>query len=243
MTDHDDDSPFKRKGFIFGAVLFVGLFLAAVLIGLTSSRGGGDPEPTPVATSSPTPDTAAQPAKGDKSVCGLAGYEESGTLDAAPETTWAFVGTMAAPSSDTAGPGVTGNDGVRSCYAHTVEGALTATANVWAMGSDARLGKLVTEQLTVEGPGRDAALARQATSSGTGLQAQIVGFKVLSYTASDATVDVAFRLTNGQIIGAAIALRWDGGDWKVLLTDQGDVPYDPVMLSSLGGYIPWAAAE
>jgi hypothetical protein len=243
MTDHNEDSPFKRKGFIFGAVLFVVLFLAAAVIGLTSSRGGGDAEPAPLVTSTPTSDAAVQPSKDDKSVCGLPGYGETGTLTAAPEATWTFVGTMAAPSSDQAGPGMTGSDGVRSCYAHTVEGALTAAANMWAMGSDARLGKLVTQQLTVEGPGRDAALARESTGSGNGLQAQIAGFKVLSYSASDATIDVAFRLTDGQLASSAIALRWDEGDWRVLLTDEGDVPYDAVRLTSLGSYIPWAGGE
>jgi hypothetical protein len=241
MTDYEEDSPFKRKGFIFGAVLFVLLFLAAAVIGLTSSWGGGDKGPAPVATSA-SPDVPTVFAE-NESVCGLPGYEESGTLAGAPEATWTFVGTMAAPGGGQAGPGVTSDEGVRSCYAHTVEGALTAAANMWAMGSDARLGKLVTQQLTVEGPGRDAALARESTGSGNGLQAQIAGFKVLSYSASDATIDVAFRLTEGQLASSAIALRWDEGDWRVLLTDQGDVPYDAVRLTSLGSYIPWAGAK
>ncbi len=134
MTDHDDDNPFKKKGFIFGAVLFVALFLAAAVLGLTSSRGGGAGEATPAATSSPA--NAPPISASDKSVCGLPGYEETGTLTAAPATTWTFVGTMAAPGSDQAGPGTISADGVRSCYSHTVDGAVLAVANIWALGSD-----------------------------------------------------------------------------------------------------------
>ncbi len=178
MTDHDDDNPFKKKGFIFGAVLFVALFLAAAVIGLTSSRGGGAGEATPAATSSPA--TAPPISASDKSVCGLPGYEETGTLTAAPATTWTFVGTMAAPGSDQAGPGTISADGVRSCYAHTVDGAVLAVANIWAMGSDARLSKLALDEMTAPGPGRDAAIAANIPKSNTGVSVQIVGMKLLS---------------------------------------------------------------
>ncbi|MDO4070343.1 hypothetical protein QKG08_14915 [Clavibacter michiganensis] len=241
MTDHDDENPFKKKGFIFGAVLFVALFLAATVIGLTSSRGGGDEEATPAATSSPsaTPQVAAS----DKSVCGLPGYEETGTLSAAPATSWTFVGTMAAPGSEQAGPGTIGSDGVRSCYAHTVDGAVLAVANIWAMGSDARLSKLALDEMTAPGPGRDAAIAANIPQSNTGLSVQIVGVKVLSYDGTDATVDVAFRTSTGQLYSFPAPVTWVDGDWKSVLTDDGQPPLRPTALQSLGGYIPWEAAQ
>ncbi|PPF66654.1 hypothetical protein C5E16_11100 [Clavibacter michiganensis] len=241
MTDHDDDSPFKKKGFIFGAVLCVALFLAATVIGLTSSRGGGDEEATPAATSSPsaTPQVAAS----DKSVCGLPGYEETGTLTTAPAASWTFVGTMAAPGSKQAGPGTIGSDGVRSCYAHTVDGAVLAVANIWAMGSDARLSKLALDEMTAPGPGRDAAIAANIPQSNTGLSVQIVGVKVLSYDGRDATIDVAFRTSTGQLYSFPAPVTWVDGDWKSVLTDDGQPPLRPTALQSLGGYIPWEAAQ
>jgi hypothetical protein len=241
MTDHDDDNPFKKKGFIFGAVLFVALFLAATVIGLTSSQGGGDEEATPAATSSPS--AAPQVAASDKSVCGLPGYEETGTLTTAPAASWTFVGTMAAPGSEQAGPGTIGSDGVRSCYAHTVDGAVLAVANIWAMGSDARLSKLALDKMTAPGVGRDAAIAANIPKSNTGVSVQIVGVKVLSYDGADATVDVAFRTSTGQLYSFPAPVTWVDGDWKSVLTDDGQPPLRPSALQSLGGYIPWEAAQ
>jgi hypothetical protein len=241
MTDHDDDNPFKRKGFIFGAVLFVALFLAAAVIGVTSSLGGGDKETAPVATS---PSSAApQIAASDKSVCGLPGYEETGTLDAAPEATWAFVGTIAAPATEQAGPGVIGDDGLRSCYAHTVEGAVLAVANIWAMGSDGRLSALALDKMTAPGPGRDAAMAANIPQANNGLSVQIAGVKLLSYDGKNATVDVAFRTGTGQIASFPSPVTWVDGDWKLVLTDDGQPPLRPAALQSLGGYLPWEAGK
>jgi hypothetical protein len=241
MTDHEEQSPFKTKGFIFGAVLFVLLMLAAPIIGMTSSRGGGDGKATPAATSPPA--DVPQIAAADKSVCGLPGYDESGTLEAAPEATWAFVGTIAAPSTEQAGPGVIGDDGLRSCYAHTVDGAVLAVANIWAMGSDGRLSALTLDKMTEPGPGRDAAMAANIPQANNGLSVQIAGVKLLSYDGKNATVDVAFRTGTGQIASFPSPVTWVDGDWKLVLTDDGQPPLRPAALQSLGGYLPWEAGK
>ncbi|MWV51589.1 hypothetical protein GRS96_20195 (plasmid) [Rathayibacter sp. VKM Ac-2803] len=243
MSNAETRTPFTRKGFIFGAVLVGVLVLAGILIAFTSlGRGGGSTASsaapsTPEPSATPTVDSAAA------SVCGLAGYEESGTLSAAPDTEWTIVGTMAAPGRGDVGPGVTGDDGVRSCYAHTVEGALFATANLWAMGSNASLSRAVTEQLVVPGPGRDAALATEYGTSNNGVSVQIAGFKVLSYTGDRATIDTAFTLNNGTLSSGAQELQWSDGDWKVVLTDDGQPSYRPVALQSLGGYVIWGGVQ
>ena len=244
MSNAEPRNPFTRKGsFIFGAVLVVVLVLAGILVAVTSQgRGGGGTTPsatpsTPVAVATATADAEGA------SACGLAEYEESGTLSAAPETEWTIVGTMAAPERTDVGPGVIGDDGVRSCYAHTVEGALFATANLWAMGTNASLSTPILEQLVVPGPGRDAALATTYGSSNNGVSAQIAGFKVLSYTADRATIDTAFTLNNGTLSSGAQELQWSDGDWKVVLTDDGKPSYRPVALQSLGGYISWAGVQ
>lgn len=242
MDGTEPRNPFTTRGFIFGTAIVGVLALAAVVLAVTSPWADGGGENTPAAIGPTTIATAAVPADA-ASVCGLDGYEESGTLTSPPTAQWSIVGTMVAPGSATAGPGVTDAEGVRSCYAHTVEGAVTASANLWAMGSDARLGQLATEQLTVPGVGRDAAIARETGKSSNGLSAQIAGFKVLSYTGTDATIDIAFKLSNGSLASSAQALRWSEGDWKVLVTDQGTSPYTPVVLQSLGGYVGWAGVE
>jgi hypothetical protein len=232
--------PGSRRGFVFGAIVVGALVLTAVLIALTTQGTGGSAPVAGAPTAAPPhPDADA----GSDSVCGLPGFERAGTLTVVPDTDWVVVGTMAAPSRAVVGPGVVGEDGVRSCYAHTVAGAVFAAANLWAMGSDARLARLAVEQLTVPGPGRDAAIAADTGNGNTGVGVQIAGFKVLSYTGDAATIDIAFRMSTGQLVGFASALEWVGGDWKSVLTDEGKPPYRPVSLVGLGGYVPWAGVQ
>lgn len=236
MSDAEPRNPFTRRGFIFGAIIVGTLFLAAIVIAATALWSGRSH------TASPTPHiTATQTtiAAKEKSVCGLPGYDKTATLTAAPAATWTVVGTMAAPSSGAAGPGLTSNAGVRTCYAHNAEGALFAVANCWAMGSDARLAPLAIAATVAPGVGRDAAIAAQIGQSNTGLSAQIAGFKILSYSGDNATIDTAFQLNNGQLMSFAYAVIWVDGDWKLVLTDDGQPTFRPVVLQSLGGYIPW----
>ncbi|RFA17744.1 hypothetical protein [Subtercola boreus] len=239
MSDAEPRNPFTRRGFIFGAITVGALAAAAILLAFTSTGGGGSQgnavaAPTSVVTVTATADPATA------SVCGLAGFEAAGTLTAAPETKWSIVGIMAAPNSKAAGPGVTDADGVRSCYAHTPTGALFAVANSWAMGSDARLAPLAVAANTAPGPGRDAAMAAQNTRSNSGVSVQIAGFKVLSYSEAEATIDTAFTLNNGTLMSFASTMKWVEGDWKAELTDDGQPPFRPVVLQSLGGYNAWS---
>jgi hypothetical protein len=240
MSDTEQRNPFTSRGFIFGAIIFGILVLAAILLAVTSlDSGGGQGTAVPATTATPTSQASELDADA-ASICGLPGLEESGSLAAAPDAEWTIVGTMAAPSSDDAGPGVVDADGVRSCYAHTVEGAAFAVANLWAMGTDGRLSDLVTERLTVPGAGRDAALARETTQSNTGLSSQIAGVKVLAYDGQNATIDIAFQISDGRLISFPYALSWSEGDWKFVLTDDGLPTFRPVALQSLGGYLPWS---
>ncbi|RFA06429.1 hypothetical protein B7R54_18790 [Subtercola boreus] len=239
MSDAEPRNPFTRKGFIFGAITVGALAGAAVLLAFTSQGGGGD-QNNPVAASTPGVTATATIDPAAASVCGLAGYETAPTLTSAPTTKWSIIGTVAAPNAPDAGPGVTGADGVRSCYSHTSEGALFAIANWWALGTDARIAKAAIEQLAEPGPGRDAALAKTSTSATRGLSAQIAGFKVLSYDGSAVTVDLAWRTNTGQLVSVPAAAVWLDGDWKISSADDGTSPFPPSALQSLGGYTPWA---
>jgi hypothetical protein len=242
MSDTESRNPNTRRGFIFGAIIFGALVLAAILLAITSLGGGGG-QNTPAATASPSARATPEMDADAASVCDLPGYDETGTLTAAPVTNWSIVGTMAAPSSDTAGPGVLEEDGLRSCYAHTVEGALFTVANIWAMGTDGRLYSAIFERQTAPGPGRDAAIEAAIPPSNTGGSVQIVGFRVSSYTADEATIDIAFRSNTNQLLSFPAPVKWVDGDWKSVLTDDGQPPFRPSALQNLGGYIPWAGTE
>jgi hypothetical protein len=238
VDDTEPRNPFTTRGFILGAII-VGLLIVGAIIVSVLPRGedlGAASSPT--ATAAPTPTADATPEGG--SICDLPGIDASGTLSTPPAAEWTIVGTMAAPSTTTTGPGVVDDDGVRSCYAHTIEGALYAVANAWAMGSDARLAPLAIAANTVPGPGRDAAMAADTSRGSGGVSAQIAGFKILNYTDNEATVDIAFQLTNGTLTSFAATVAWSDGDWKGVLTDDGQPLFRPVLLQSLGGYTPWS---
>jgi hypothetical protein len=242
VNDSTSGRPPRRRLIIgiIGALLLVAIVLA---VGIGIGRDGSGGASAPSASASPSSAPRAVPV-GQTSVCGLPGLDSAGaTLITAPATTWTTVGTMLAPSGTQIGPGTTGNDGLRSCYAHTVTGALFAIANIWAMGTDPRLNKALLERQTAAGTGRDVALKADIPTSNTGLRAQIAGFKVTSYTGMTATVDLAFHLNTGELVSLPAPLAWDGRDWKVELADDGSAVFGASSLNSLAGYIPWAGEQ
>lgn len=231
-----------RPGFIAGAALVTALVVAGIVVSLgallggrSGADGGRDGNGAPRAVAS---------AMAGGSVCGLTGMGSPGaTLTEAPVTRWATVGTMAAPSSPTAGPGRKQSDGLRSCYAHTVTGALFAVADFWATGSDPRLYRQIVQQNVAAGPGQAKALSASGAPSNTGMSAQITAFKISSYRPAAATVDVALHTSDGQQVGFPVPLVWQDGDWKVQLADDGTPVFRPTILQTLTGYIPWAGTE
>jgi hypothetical protein len=259
--DQNAQSPFTSPKFVMAAVLIaiiviLGLVLAIVNAtrdddapsGSTSTsptEGTSSPEAEPTAT--PVPPVLTKP--DDVSACGLEALETTGTLTVAPEVEWGLLGTTAVPSSTTAGPGVLGDDGLRACFQHTPEGALLATANYFAMSATADTRKALVEGSVLEGPGRDALLALVATEespsaedspAGPEIRVQIQGFKILYYDGASATVDIAYRGSNGALAAQAYELKWHDGDWKLVVRDNGDPPTSASLLSSLADYVTWS---
>ncbi len=82
-----------------------------------------------------------------------------------------------------------------------------------------------------------------ASDSGDTSRSQIQGFKIDSYSANEATVDLAIQYTgganDGQLLSLPVVVKWEDGDWKVFISSNG-APVAPTTLSSLGGYIPFS---
>lgn len=239
MSTADSQSPFRSRGFVVAAIVVGAIVLAAIVVLVTSLLGGGenDADPTPA----PTTSTSADPGSADPSVCGLEGFEGTSSLTTAPENEWELVGTVAAPTdANGAGPG-TIDDGFRSCYAHTAEGALFAAVNYVALASDSRNVPRLPE-LVEPGPGRDAALAAGGGGGSSSTRVQVAGFKINSYSADEAVVDIAWNVTSSgsALVSMPVVLHWVDGDWKIVLDDNGQPPFAASPLENLGGYIPWA---
>jgi hypothetical protein len=229
------NNPFTSRGFIAAAIVIVVIILAAVIVLVTTLTTSPDPSAQP--TSTPSSPIASG---NDRSVCGLKGFETKSSLTAAPATKWELVGTVAAPTDPKgAGPGVAAG-ALRSCYAHTAEGALFAAVGYIAVGSDTRNVPRLYE-LLADGPVRDELKATPSPGDPSTDRLQVAGFKINSYTANEATIDVAWQITSAgsALVSFPTVLRWEHGDWKVVI-DRNGPPFAPTPLTSLGGYRPWA---
>lgn len=231
-------NPFTSRGFIAAAIVVGVILLAGVIVLVTALTAPHTPVAKP--TSTPSGPVASGD---DKSVCGLPGFETESSLTTAPtRTKWELVGTVATPTDTKgAGPGRIDSDGFRSCFAHTATGALYASMNFIALGTDGTLRPRLTE-LVAEGPGKDAIASSDPNAGSDSARAQLAGFKVDSYDGGSATVDLALNYNTGDLVSVPIKLVWEDGDWKLVLAEDGSLPLKPAQLQSLGGYIPWAGA-
>jgi len=246
-------SAWTRPAFVVSAVLLLALLILVVWLLVrgdgapadpgTAAPGGTTASPSSAGTGPTTRPT--QTASAEASVCGLTEEADSGTLTRAPAAEWELVGTVAAPSVEGMGPGED-VDGLRTCYARTPTGALLAAANVAAMGSSPQLVERMTEEMTAKGAGRDAALKRLEADAAPeipgGVRYQIRGFRLLEYTGTEASVDLALGVDGGLTGSFVLDLRWEDGDWKVVLTEDGGLGSLPAPVPDLTGYTLWSGA-
>lgn len=241
MTDSGSASPFTRRGFVIAALAVAVLALCAVAAVLANLLGGADRDaaapPAGPASSDAVPAAAA-------SICGLPGYQPTGSLTEAPATKWVLFGRFAVPDSrNQYGPGTINPDGLRTCYAHNPTGVLYAAANLTGMSTDSTLRSDVIRAMVASGPGQEAALAgAQTEAEPSAVTFQVAAFRVTSYTGDRATVDLVLRASNGAYLSFVEDWVWQDGDWKIVYSNDGSTRFPPQQIASLGGYIPWAGA-
>jgi hypothetical protein len=242
-TDEVEQSPFTKPGFIAAAVVVaIVVVLGVVAIVMAVTRDGSPAAAVPTAAPSATAAPTTRPPS-NASACGLDGVVLSGSLSTAPAAEWAFQGTTAYPTSTAFGPAETDADGVRHCFQHSPSGALFAAANAVVQGSDAGLQEAFARYFIATGPGREVAISNAASGTASTGRTEIVGFRLLNkYEGPTATIDIAVRATaNGQTIyGSGVyPLKWEDGDWKLTVTDTGELQYPFTQIPDLAGYISW----
>ncbi|MBF4618209.1 hypothetical protein ITJ44_09010 [Clavibacter sp. VKM Ac-2873] len=238
-------------------LIAIAALLALILVGggiavaTGAFSGGGAPVAAPTgdavaATEADTSTSAPALPDGAASVCGLPGYEETSSLTTAPKAQWEIIGTTAVPQdTTTTGPGEI-EDGGRftTCFAHTAAGALFASVNFLASGTDTRNFPRIYE-LLADGDAKDLARSAgptaKAPDASDGSRVQVAGFKIDRYSADEVTVDLAlsYSTDSPQLASMPVVLRWEHGDWKIVFGKDGP-PIKPSSLTSLGGYIPFA---
>lgn len=237
--DSEEESPRRRwtivAAAVLGLILLAGIVLA-VLPPVRDEKDGPSPAPTP------TP-AATKTADGSSSVCGLPPGDQSVPALAPVSTDWELVGTIATPTAPkTIGPGEV-DQGVRSCFARSPLGTLYAATNFLASTSDPRIRVDAVRELTADGEGRDRALdlIEDADPGSGDSGAQIAGFTFLNWDRSYSTVDIALNY-EGTAVHLPVPMRWEDGDWKVVLPPDGDFYGNLAPLPNLTGYVPWSGA-
>lgn len=245
-TGDTQKSPLHRPGFILAAaaiavILVLGVVLAVTQMNKPKTDAGTVPAPATTAAARPSSPGTAQAVPED-SVCGLKQGKLEGALSKAPATEWKYLGASAYPSSSEYGPGAAGDGGYLHCFQRSPEGAVFAAANAVVQGSQPNSDEWL-DYFLAETPGREAAMSEAGSASETSdVRLQIQGFRLLSYTGSEASVDIAARVTpDGQsILGSMVYdLKWEAGDWKLVVQDDGTLSNDLQIVPDLAGYVSW----
>lgn len=237
-TPNPDGKSFWTPRAMVAAAVVAVIVIAGVVLAVTNmiTRTPDEPTPTSTITSpSATPDSGCPQ---------LATQTGSATITDAPTTTWTLVGRMAAPAVEGTGPAVVDPDGWRHCYARTPTGALVAAANYIAMTDVTELHARLAQDGLMPSEARDRLMASPEPFNRSVDPMQIRGFRMVSFTADTAVVDLAVEM-RGRTAAMTVTLHWYEGDWRLGVrgdeTSQ-ELDIDYSFPPSLYGYIAWAGA-
>lgn len=241
-----------RRRYLLGAGVGVALAVSATIA--IGGRADVTPTatPTPVSSaatgtaSSPTPSTDAGTRSsigpGSVSICGLAdGRPLTGKLPP-PKAAWKYDGVVGYPASSTYGPGRTDAAGFRYCYQHSAAGALFAAAGSIAFNNRSKAAARAWSRYSLaEGPYRDQLLDSTYLPADPAVRPATIGYRLLSYDAEHAKVDLAVRLSTDEqtmLTSVVMDLVWQRGDWR-FSTDVAD-SVQAARLADLTGYTGWS---
>lgn len=259
VTHPEDQTEEQGKKALKIAIAVIGsLAVLALVVGLGRlwlAPHNDAAGPVPAQTSGaqavqPTAGATGQPNNG----CQLDNTEKD--ISKTPPVTkqWVLMGSAAVPEIQGAGPCATLNNGLKVGYAHTMTGALLA-AHIYARSVDVTAPtkntvSIITSAI-VPGKLRDALATKAAAilngdlprgKSGAETGIQLAGYKIGSYSPTDAQLELLYTSTipdlAGQLIAGPVHLTWADNDWKIVpisTEDWGIAKQVP----STAGYTLW----
>jgi hypothetical protein len=220
--------PWRQRRWIIPAALLVAIIIVTVI--LTTISGG----------QSRTATTAASPAGSCPAT------SASDAIPTAPpgDLRWQNLGAMLVPVSATSGPARYAG-AVWECYAHSPLGAVMAAYDIFA-GLASPDWRTVAGHEVVPGRGQRAFIAASQSQAyqapPPGAIAQAVGFEVVSYTLQQATIEALASAGEDAYQADERTVAWVDGDWKMVLTPDGDTGPDTQLVTSAGGFVLWGSA-
>lgn len=219
-------------------VLIVVLISALVI--LTSHKGnstGGDP--ARASTGPRVPSTSAAPTS--------APLPTTPPIAAPAGTVWTIYETIALPALPGAGPAHV-DGAIATGYAHSPLGALLADANEsfrYLLAPD-RSWRQAASAMLAAGAGTDAWLKVRSThpygaagAAGGDNLSQIAGYQFVSYTPTDAVIQLVTRDSSGNLQAGTDHVSWDGSDWRFVPGPDGGQSANVQQVSSLAGFVEW----
>lgn len=209
------------------------------------SNQAGRSDATPGNTSS----TAGSQASGNNgkvntwgSVCGLAGSELKPTsqVNMPAMRSSLFVDSTYYYYNNLTGPGKRADGDVPTCYAHSSEGAILATANFQALSAGGHKLIDLVKATTYEDDNQKRLLA-ETQNSGNSTAVQTVGYSIQVIDENNVVVRLAIRVPQYSALAqSTFTLIWDKGDWKIKIGP--DKTLDITIISSVenAGMVPWA---
>jgi hypothetical protein len=264
-VDRDDDerwfggrrwTGYAAIGFIVVIAVCVGIL---VLLRHGSSATAGQATvastgaPLVVASSAPvsTAASAAPPATSPAQVAPAKTTASAAPVvpTAAPTgTVWQLVAGQAIPSQPGVGPAHV--DGYTATgYAHTPLGALYGAANdVYrvpiAVSAEADW-QTPLAAMVAPGPGekvlaslREPMDPEPIGADGMGMS-QLAAFKYVSYTDTDAVVQLVLKDKNGGLHVSTVPMKWLNADWRLVMTPDGTIGGADTVVNSLDGFQTW----
>lgn len=221
---------------------------ATALLALTACSGANSQEHSSAAheaSASASASLSPQPSACDR--------EASAATDIAqaPEVEeWKTWGTAVYPVSSLYGAEKTGSNGAPSCFAHSPEGALFASATYsGAILSPAEFEKVIRDHLQ---PADQAQVfldswnsaAGEAYSTVADTKFTIQGYKLVSYDSDHAVISIALGVdgVTDRYMAITLPLVWADNDWQINATDTADYEFyaqSGDLLTSLEGYTIW----
>ena len=196
----------------------------------------------------PAPTSAAQVAPAETTAATTASAASVVPTAAPTGTVWQLVAGQAIPSQPGVGPAHV--DGYTATgYAHTPLGALYAAANDFyrvpiAVSADTDW-RTPLAAMVAPGPGvkilaslREPMDAQPIGAQGMGMS-QLAAFKYVSYTDTDAVIELVFRDTNSGLHVGPLHMQWLSGDWRVVMTSDGTIGGADAVIGTLDGFVAW----
>ncbi len=242
----------------FASAAVIGLVVVALVVVLIviATRGGSGSSPGPVAAppgpvapgggapfnggAGPGQTGAADPTRPPG--CHTSGTDQTVPTGTPAGVTWTLARGVAVPSSASDGPTLRGDAGVGYCYADTPLGALLAASNLGqGTGTETAIQQADLEHSVVPNEYSTQAAA-QSNSDPAPSGVQLAGFRVISYSPSQASVALAYAVATqpSTYPQLTLALQWYQGDWRAVPQPGPSVAVTSSTATTLAGFVPWS---